>query len=143
MPVVQAAPALFALNGTGGGQGAILNADGSVNSSGNPAKRGSVIALFGTGLGPQTSPWSEDGKIADSLTVASSVLPVTALIDGQPAEILYAGAAPGMVHGYVQINVRIPDTVKVYDDGTPEDVRVVLKVGHYTSPSLITLSVVR
>jgi hypothetical protein len=35
--VAQAAPALFALNGTGGGQGAILNEDNSVNSPDKPA----------------------------------------------------------------------------------------------------------
>ncbi len=133
IPVAPAAPALFALDGSGGGQGAIVNADGSVNSWDHPAKPGSIVALFGTGLG-QTSPQSEDGKITGHLLPAV-VLPVTVLIDGQPAEILYAGAAPGMVPGFFQINVRIPATV------TPGDLEVALKVGDYASPTLITVNV--
>jgi uncharacterized protein (TIGR03437 family) len=135
LPVIQAAPALFAMDGTGGGQGAILNNDGSVNSYDNPAQRGSVVSLFGTGLG-QTIPVSEDGMINDSLTLPAAVLPVTALIDGQPAEILYAGAAPGMLHGFVQVNVRIPAALI-----STGDVRVTLKAGDYSSPTIITLNV--
>ena len=140
VPVVQAAPALFAINGTGGGQGAILNADGSPNSGGNPAKRGSIVSLYGTGLGPQTS--SEDGMIFDGLTDASTILPVTALVDDQPAEVLYAGAAPGMVNGFAQVNVRIPDTVNVYGGGYTTNIYIVLKAGNYTSPRTVTVSVV-
>jgi len=135
VPVVQAAPALFAMNGTGGGQGAILNNDGSVNSGDNPAQRGSVVSLFGTGLG-QTIPASEDGVINDGRALPAAALPVAAFIDGQPAEILYAGAAPGMLHGFVQVNVRIPDTLT-----STGDLRVALKAGDYTSPTIITLSV--
>jgi uncharacterized protein (TIGR03437 family) len=133
--VVPAVPALFALDGTGGGQGAILNADGSVNSWDHPAKRGSIVALFGTGLG-QTTPQSEDGRVTDGSTLPTVVLPVTVLIDGQPAEILYAGAAPGMLLGFVQVNVRIPNTVTAEGD-----LRVALKVGDYASPTIVTLNV--
>jgi uncharacterized protein (TIGR03437 family) len=135
VPVVPAAPALFAMNGTGGGQGAILNNDGTVNSGDNPAERGSVVSLFGTGLG-QTIPVSEDGVINDGQTLPAAALPVTALIDGQPAEVLYAGAAPGMVRGFVQVNVRIPNTLT-----STGDIQVALKAGDYTSPTIITLNV--
>jgi uncharacterized protein (TIGR03437 family) len=135
VPVVTATPALFALDGTGGGQGAILNADGSVNSWASPAKRGSVVALFGTGFG-QTSPQSEDGRITTRLALPTVVLPITVLIDGQPAEILYAGAAPAMVPGFVQVNVRIPDTVT-----SGGDLEIALKVGDFASPTIITVNV--
>jgi uncharacterized protein (TIGR03437 family) len=135
VPVVTATPALFALDGTGGGQGAILNADGSVNSWASPAKRGSVVALFGTGFG-QTSPQSEDGRITTHLALPTVVLPITVLIDGQPAEILYAGAAPAMVPGFVQVNVRIPDTVT-----SGGDLEIALKVGDFASPTIITVNV--
>ena len=46
----------------------------------------------------------------EALAIAP-VLPVSvSLISGQslPAEVLYAGAAPGMVAGMMQVNFRIP-----------------------------------
>lgn len=33
---------------------------------------------------------------------------MTVKMDGEPAEILYAGPAPGQVAGIVQINFRVP-----------------------------------
>jgi uncharacterized protein (TIGR03437 family) len=135
VPVVAAAPALFAEDGTGGGTGAIVNADGSPNWAFNPANRGSIVALYGTGLG-QTTPPGEDGKIAGDLPLPTPVLPVTVLLDDQAAEVLYAGVAPGMMQGYAQVNVRIPLTL-----APSYSVRVTLKVGDYTSPSIIFLSV--
>ncbi len=38
-------------------------------------------------------------------------LPVTVTIGGLPAKMLYAGAAPGLVAGVVQINVVIPQGI--------------------------------
>jgi uncharacterized protein (TIGR03437 family) len=51
VPVVAAAPGLATADQSGSGQGAILNQDSSINSPANPAPRGSVISLFGTGEG--------------------------------------------------------------------------------------------
>jgi uncharacterized protein (TIGR03437 family) len=135
--VDSAAPALFTQNGTGGGQGAILNADGSVNSYDNPARFGSIVSLFGTGMG-QTSPASKDGIITDGPTFPTATLPVTALVDGQPAEVVYAGAAPSMLQGFSQVNIRIPETG--IDEG---DVQIVLTVGDYSSPRIVTVNVSR
>ena len=135
VPVAPATPAIFAQDGTGGGPGAILNADGSLNSYDKPAARGSVIAMFATGFG-QTSPLGEDGKVTDGHALQAPVLSVSVLIDGQPAEIVYAGAAPGMLQGVVQVNVRIPDTVKPFY-GVP----VTLKVGDFASPTTISMAV--
>ncbi len=135
MPVVKAAPALYARDGTGGGQGAILNEDSAENSFEHPAVRGSVVTLWGTGFG-QTTPAGEDGKVAGDLPLPTPVLPVTVLIDGQVAKVVYAGAAPGMLQGFAQLNVRIPVTV------TPAyDVQVVVKVGEFASPAVITINV--
>jgi uncharacterized protein (TIGR03437 family) len=135
MPVVRAVPALFSLDGTGGGPGAILNQDGSPNSSANPADRSSVVVLYGTGAG-QTSPAGDDGKIAGDLPLPAPVLPVTVFIDNQPAEVLYAGAAPGMVQGVIQINARVPSTAS-----SGPTITVMFKVGDYSSPNTVTLSV--
>ncbi|MBZ5626655.1 MAG: hypothetical protein LAQ69_49435 [Acidobacteriia bacterium] len=42
-PVATAAPGVYSVDGTGLGQGYILNQDGTLNSPGNPAKEGSPI----------------------------------------------------------------------------------------------------
>jgi uncharacterized protein (TIGR03437 family) len=135
MPVLPATPALFSLDGTGGGPGAILNQDGSPNSAANPADRGSVVVLYGTGAG-QTDPAGEDGMISGGLPLSTPLLPMTVFIDNQPAEVLYAGAAPGMVQGVIQINARVPDTASIGPTTT-----VMFKVGDYASPNTVTLSV--
>jgi uncharacterized protein (TIGR03437 family) len=135
MPVVPATPALFSLDGTGGGPGAILNQDGTPNSTDNPADRGSVVVLYGTGAG-QTSPPGDDGMISTDLPLPAPILPVTVFIDAQPAELLYAGAAPGMVEGILQINARVPTTA-TSGAGIP----IMFKVGNYSSPKTVTLSV--
>lgn len=87
---------------------AALNQNGTVNSAFNPAERGSMVTLFGTG-----AIWPSD--IQDG-AIASSALPLDQeqnrfeLVDsaGVPASILYAGAAPGLIDGVFQINVQLP-----------------------------------
>jgi uncharacterized protein (TIGR03437 family) len=135
MPVAPATPALFSLDGTGGGPGAILNQDGTPNSTDNPADRGSVVVLYGTGAG-QTSPAGDDGMISTDFPLPAPILPVTVFIDDQPAELFYAGAAPGMVQGILQINARIPNTA-----ASGAGIPVMFKVGNYSSPKTVTLSV--
>jgi uncharacterized protein (TIGR03437 family) len=135
IPVAPASPALFSKDGTGGGPGAILNQDGTLNSYGNPAERGSVVVLYGTGAG-QTIPAGEDGKISAGAPLPAPVLPVTVFIDNQPAELLYAGAAPGLVQGMIQINARVPDTAS-----SGAEIKVMFRVGNYSSPNTVTLSV--
>jgi hypothetical protein len=51
VPVLASRPGIFSVDASGQGQGAILNEDGTLNSSSNPARRGSVITIFGTGGG--------------------------------------------------------------------------------------------
>ena len=102
------APGLFSLSGTGQGQAAALNQDGTVNGPGNPAARGSVIVLYGTGAG-QTSPPGVDGRPAVALSKPNAAISVT--IASQDAQVLYAGAAPGLVEGVIQVNAVIPATV--------------------------------
>ena len=135
MPVLPATPALFSLDGTGGGPGAILNQDGSLNSAANPAARGSVVVLYGTGAG-QTNPAGDDGMISVGSPLPTPVLPVSIFIDGRPAEVLYAGAAPEMVQGVIQINARVPATAS-----TGPATTVIFTVGNYSSLNTVTLAV--
>ena len=89
--------------------------------------------ITGAGL---TDPASVDGIITPSdAPLPSPMLPVAIAIDGQPAEVLFAGAAPGMIAGIVQVNVRIPDSTAV---GVV--VSVTLNVGDYSSPNYISLN---
>ena len=134
VPVQPASPALFAIDGSGGGQGAILNQDGSVNSQTNPASRGSVVVFYGTG-GGLTSPASVDGLLTPP-PYPLLMPPVTVTIDNKPAQVLYAGAAPGMVAGVMQINAVVP-----VNAGQATTDQVEVTIGGYTSPTAITLVV--
>jgi uncharacterized protein (TIGR03437 family) len=128
VPVQAASPAIFTKNGSGGGQGSILNQDGSLNSNMNPAAPGSQISFFATGAGA-TTPASQDGVIAAPPYPAIE-LPVSVTIDSVPAKIVYAGPAPGQVAGMLQIKIVVPANAPVSNFDLLE-----LNVGNYSSPS--------
>jgi uncharacterized protein (TIGR03437 family) len=111
VPVVATNPSIFAANGTGTGQGAILNADLSHNSASNPTPLGSVISIFATGLGV-TNPASVDGVLTSVVNPPLVAQRLTVTIGGQSATVLYQGAAPGQVAGVSQINVQIPSNIQ-------------------------------
>jgi uncharacterized protein (TIGR03437 family) len=107
-----AAPGLFAQNASGSGPGAILNQDNSLNGPSHPAAKGSIVQVFMTGEG-QTSPQPVTGAITTATLPPPQVTPapsqaIQVLIGGQPALYTYAGEAPGMVAGVMQLNVQIP-----------------------------------
>ena len=111
LPVWPAVPALFTSNsnGSGNGQVAALNQDLSVNSSDNPAKAGSIVAAYMTGAGPMTPPIG-DGQLGPlQPPFPMPVLGVSATVNGVNAPVLFAGQAPGLIAGAVQVNVQIPE----------------------------------
>ena len=88
-------------------QAAALNQDGSVNGPSHPAARGSVVSLFGTGYGPLNPPCA-----TGALNPPGPVpLYYTSAADngaaGAPV-VLYAGGAPTLLCGIVQINMQVP-----------------------------------
>jgi uncharacterized protein (TIGR03437 family) len=116
LTLAAAAPGLFSQNASGGGQGAILNQDNTLNWSRNLAAPGSIVQMFLTGEG-QTNPPGVTGAITTATLPPPQVTPAPALpiqvwIGGQPAVYTYAGEAPGMVAGVMQLNVRIPASVQ-------------------------------
>jgi uncharacterized protein (TIGR03437 family) len=133
VPVVEAVPGLFSINSSGTGPGAFLNEDNSVNTAANPLERGKIAIFYGTGEG-QTKPGGVSGLPATA-TYPKPVLPVTVTIGGKSAEVLYAGAAPDMVAGVIQINARVPADIAA---GNTE---VVIKVGNNASQAGVTLAV--
>jgi uncharacterized protein (TIGR03437 family) len=101
----------------------------------HPAARDSVVILYGSGAG-NTDTVGVDGRVFVDAPYPTPLLPVTVFIDNQPSEVIYAGAAPGMVAGVVQINVWVPSTAS-----SGSQVPVVFTVGDYTSLNVVTLAI--
>lgn len=133
--VTDSSPGIFTAAASGKGPGAIL--DGTTYapiSAANPAAAGSVVLIYMTGEG-QTNPSGEDGKLAAD-KLPAPLLPVSVTIAGKDAQVLYAGAAPGIVAGLMQINAVVPP------DATPGDaLPVVVTVGKNASPGAVTMAV--
>ena len=111
--VVDAAPALFA---DSSGQAAAINEDGTLNSASNPAARGSIISLYGTGLGV-------------------SGQPVAVQISGNPSDVLYAGTVAGEP-GLFQVNARVPGGFL-----SPGIVSATVNVGQASSQGGVTIAI--
>jgi uncharacterized protein (TIGR03437 family) len=131
--VVDVAPGLFTTNSNGRGQAAATNADLTVNSAANPAPRGSIVSVYGTGEG-QTDPPGQDGRII--LTdLRRPLLTATATVGGRPAVLTYIGSAPTSVSGVFQANVRIPDETE------PGAATIQIQIGGSTTQSGVTVAV--
>jgi uncharacterized protein (TIGR03437 family) len=136
--IVTTAPGIYTLNSSGTGPAAALNSNNTVNAPNNPAARGDVVVLYLTGEG-QTSPAGVTGKV----TVANAtppytpapLLPIGITIGGQAANYNFAGEAPGIVSGVLQLNVVIPTTISA------GDVPVVVSIGGNPSQPGVTVSV--
>jgi uncharacterized protein (TIGR03437 family) len=111
---------IFSMDGSGCGQGAVLNvaADGSVsvNSSANSASPGGWISIYGTGLDSMAGQYPPDGVPTPltPLNESSTPLGEGVLFDFQSppgAPQAWQGLAPGLV-GMDQTNVQIPASVR-------------------------------
>lgn len=127
------APHFFTTTYMPAGQIVSLNSDYSVNSANNPAPAGSVIVLYATGEGVTSPPGVDGTAVGPNLT--QPLANVTVMIGAQPAQLLYAGGAPGIVEGVLQVNVRIPA-------GTASgNVPVLLQIGSAVTPAGATIAV--
>jgi uncharacterized protein (TIGR03437 family) len=114
LSVVPSAPEVFQ-NGSPmpqGGAAVALNQNGTLNSASNPAAAGSVVTIWATGAGLDNSD-AEDGLIATDLY--APLLPVSVLNSSYVSsngayslDVLYAGTAPGLVTGAIQVNFQLP-----------------------------------
>ncbi len=98
-------PGIFQNSQTG--LAAALNQDGTVNSPSNPAKSGAIATVFATGGGAGFS-------FADGALVPMGIYnaPTTVWAGNQRSfEVVFAGDAPGLVAGVMQINFRVPDSL--------------------------------
>ena len=94
--VVPTAPGLFAA----------VNENGRVNSPSNPARRGQVVQIFGTGQGAVTPP-VEDGAASPSDPLSRSNQQPSVYFGGRLGTTPFSGLAPGF-SGLWQINAVIP-----------------------------------
>jgi trimeric autotransporter adhesin len=106
-------PAIFTAAQNGSGQGAILQqgSDGqfTFNSSDNPAPKGAALEIFATGAGVWTPPAQSDVYLSPE---PFTTQPVTVMIGGQPAKLLYAGLqGTQATWSVLQVNAVVPDGV--------------------------------
>jgi adhesin/invasin len=101
--VTEVAPGIFI---TGTNQAVVLNSDLSVADGGHPAKVGSVVVMYVTGLGALDHPIAT-GAPASSNPLSNAKVVPTVTIGGANAVVQFAGMTPGFV-GLGQINIVIP-----------------------------------
>lgn len=104
-------PGIFSANQTGNGQGAILNSNESANNESNPAPKGSTVSIYATGEGLLVPPVATGSMSGPSLPLPKPAAAVSVTIGGQPATISYAGEAPTLVSGVLQVNAVIPTNI--------------------------------
>jgi uncharacterized protein (TIGR03437 family) len=110
-------PGIFRLQIGQSAQAAAINQDGTLNGPTNPAARGSVVTVWGTGYGETNPPCSPGGlniPRAEPLSPGLSALITVGLPDPlspfgpQTVPAQYAGSAPTLLCGVVQINFQVP-----------------------------------
>jgi uncharacterized protein (TIGR03437 family) len=100
-----ATPGVFLDSRTG--LAAALNQDGTINSRANPARAGSVVSVYATGAGANYFP---DGAVVP-LSIFNATGPVWVVSSTRSLEVAFAGDAPGIVAGVMQVNFRIPASI--------------------------------
>jgi len=104
----------------------VLNQDSSQNSADNPAAAGSVLQIFATGAGVFIPPLADGSIVPIAPPYPVPAAPVSVSIGGLPAQIEYAGAAPALVAGMLQVNAVVPASL---NSGIQ---RILLTVGRNT-----------
>jgi uncharacterized protein (TIGR03437 family) len=101
------APGIFAVNGGGTGQGAILEAANRLVDATNPATAGStVVQIYCTGLGPVTNQPATGAPSTEKPLAETTTRPLVT-IGEVPATVQFAGLTPDAV-GLYQVNAQVP-----------------------------------
>lgn len=103
VPIQPAAPGIFLLPQGGG---AVVNQNGVINSTAQPAPAGSIVSAYFTGLGA-VNPAVTTGAAASLTTLSSVTGTVAAKIGNSAATVKFAGLAPGFA-GLYQVNILVP-----------------------------------
>jgi uncharacterized protein (TIGR03437 family) len=103
----------------------------TLDNSLNPAAaapRGGYLTLYATGGGTTGIP-AIDGQFSSA--AAGIVSPVSAQIGGVDAPVTYAGDAPGLISGALQINLQIPANAP-----TGSAIPLVVQIGGVAAPGI-------
>ena len=122
-------PGIF-LNTQGGGIAVDVKADGThfLVGSSAPAVAGDALVIYCAGLGAVSQPVAA-GSVSPVSPLATTTNNVSVTIEGPPAQVLFAGLAPGFA-GLYQVNVIIPSGVM-----TSSAASLVISVAGQSSPS--------
>ena len=85
------------------GTAAAVNPDGSINSADHPAPPGSIVSIWTTGIGATPYGGWQDGHLA----AVAADFACCQVFAPTPANVFYAGAAPGIVAGVAQVNFQL------------------------------------
>lgn len=120
LPITPTDPALFTVSQTGVGKTATLNQDFSINTAANPAPVGTTVSLFGTG-GGITDPFCDSSGLSSATELMPTVASFAATVGGQPATMVFSGAAPASTCGLNQWNVTVPQGLTAADANQDPD----------------------
>jgi uncharacterized protein (TIGR03437 family) len=128
VPIASTSPGIYSQDGTGYGQGYIVNQDGSLNAPSHPASPGDRITLYATGIGPVNF----IGPYAQTTT------PVTVLIDGFYCNGVAAviGPVTGLPGDVYQLTVYVPTAPKI-----PPQSGITLRVAGGVSQNWLAISI--
>ena len=137
LSVASQVPGIFSADGSGKGQGAILNYnattnDYTINASANAALKGSIIVLYATGFGFTNPASTSTNWAAANVDTAT---PAAVTIGGQAATVV-SGVPAGSFPGVLQLNVTVPGTAT-----TGKAVPVTVSFGGITAQTGITMAV--
>jgi uncharacterized protein (TIGR03437 family) len=142
IPMREATPGVFRLEDLHPDQGMIVARETDRLASGpSPLAKaamvrpGDVISVFLTGLGA-TSPLTADRALHDDASLRSRIL---LLIDGRPAEVIYAGMLDGLP-GIHQVDARIPQAVTP-GERVPVQIRLALTDGTEAASNITTIGI--
>jgi uncharacterized protein (TIGR03437 family) len=138
--LMDTSPGLFSVDGSGLGQGYILNRDGTLNSPSNPAGPGDKITVYATGVGP----------VSFTNGYAVSQFPVDAYVDGFHCDGLAAvmGPVTGLPGPVYQLTVAVPNPAALAASNPdlqnfkfPSPSGLVLQVNGLTSQNGLAISI--
>jgi uncharacterized protein (TIGR03437 family) len=138
-PMATVSPGISAM---GTGPGVVVNVDdgslaqpaGSIaNFPARPARTGSAIIVYATGLGPVDPPVENGAASQDALR--RTVMMLAVLIGGSEAQVLFSGLSP-QFPGVYQLNVLVTPGVP-----TGDAVSIQLRTGGITSTDQVTIAV--
>lgn len=94
---------------TRAGPAVLHSSNNSFVNDAAPAQAGELLTLYATGCGP-TRPAIDPGQQFQSSPLSTVQSPLRLTVNGDPAEVIYAGGYPGTEDTY-QINFRMPPNV--------------------------------